>query len=1193
MSNNLKSIGAKITLDGEKEYRSALTSITKEQSVLRSEMRLCEAEYRNNENSVEALKAKQEILDKEYTTQEERISVLTAALENAKEQYGENSDKVNDWQIKLNNAQASLKNLDEELNENKAKLEEAEEGTDETADAVETLDEEIQDGTNSTQVFGDTLKANLISEALIDGIKLIANGIKNIGENAISVGSSFEKAMSEVSAISGATGDELNELTEKAEEMGATTKFSATESAEAFTYMAMAGWKTEDMLLGIEGIMNLAAASGEDLATTSDIVTDALTAFGLAAEDSGHFADILAAASSNANTNVSMMGETFKYCAPIAGALGFSAEDTAEAIGLMANAGIKSSQAGTALRTIMNNLSGDLTVYGENIGEVTVKTTNADGSMRELSDILEDCRSAFSRLSESEKASNAQTIAGTNAMSGFLALMNAAPTDVQKLSGAIEDCDGAAADMAETMNDNLDGSLTILDSTLEGVGITIYDKFENTFKNAVDTAIDCMSELNDDMKNGELGDSLDSLAASLDEVASSAIKCAADALPGIINGMAFLLDNGEVIAAVVFGGAAAWGAYELAVNGAKTAQEALNAIQNLNPTGLVIAGIAGVTAGLTAYIDKATEAEAITDEIADAGKEWSKQAETLVATVKESNEAYETNSKNIEVDRRANLALAKQLEELVGKEKLTNEEQLIMQSTIDQLNEAVPGLSLYFDENTNALNRNNKEIEDMIENYSAYLQVQAAQELLYDLTKQQLEVQMQLNDANEEFEKLTQNSEEKLAAYSEVANEFSLNFISHTKEVNTAEAAWQQASEAVIEQNIAISDLNNTYESNQQKIDELTSFINENANALSYETTVQEAEEEAQKAAAEAMEEATEAAENEKEAIEELQLKHFDYKGTIYEVTEASYAQLERMQEKYDEMYQSAYDSISGQMGLFDEFSTESTITTEEMLANLQTQIDGMNTWSEDMQTLADRGINQGLLETLRDMGPASYQYTHQLVTMTDEQLNQLNSLYEEKLTIQDSLAKEMIDADGTLQKQMDTMVKNAAVKAQALKTVGEQAGQGFLEGLQSKTESIISSGMSMASSLIESVRAKLDMHSPSKIMEKLGLYTGTGFEKGAVKAFKEANVAIERELEKLASVDTSIPDISFGGASLNNYSPENGGAFGRVLELLTVIANKSSNIYLDSGELVGSLRDEIDSGLGDLQAVKAMGALR
>ena len=296
--------------------------------------------------------------------------------------------------------------------------------------------------------------------------------IGGVGTAAVKTAADFDAGMSQVAAISGATGDDLEALRDKAREMGSKTKFSASEAASAMEYMAMAGWKTGDMLGGIEGIMNLAAASGEDLATTSDIVTDALTAFGLSAEDSGHFADILAAASSNANTNVSMMGETFKYCAPIAGALGFSAEDTAEAIGLMANAGIKSTQAGTALRTIMNNLTGEVKISGKAIGDVTIATTNADGSMRDLSDILADCRTAFSGLSESEKAQAAETLVGKNAMSGFLALMNAAPEDIDKLSNAIDNCDGTAESMAATMQDNLAGQLTILKSQLEELAIS-------------------------------------------------------------------------------------------------------------------------------------------------------------------------------------------------------------------------------------------------------------------------------------------------------------------------------------------------------------------------------------------------------------------------------------------------------------------------------------------------------------------------------------------------------------------------------------------------------------------------------------------------------------------------------------------------------------------------------------------------
>lgn len=301
----------------------------------------------------------------------------------------------------------------------------------------------------------------------------VSAAVIGVGAAAVKVASDFDASMSNVSAISGATGKDLQDLRDKAMEMGNKTKFSCTDAADAYGYMAMAGWKTGEMLDGIEGIMNLAAASGEDLATTSDIVTDALTAFGLQAGDSGHFADILAAASSNANTNVSLMGETFKYAAPIAGALGYSAEDTALAIGLMANAGIKGSQAGTSLRKIMTELNGEIKISGKELGDVTIQTTNADGSMRDFNDILMDCREAFSHLTESEKASAAEALVGKNAMSGFLAIMNATEADVTKLSGALADCDGEAQRMADTMNDNLEGQLTLLKGQLETLGVSL------------------------------------------------------------------------------------------------------------------------------------------------------------------------------------------------------------------------------------------------------------------------------------------------------------------------------------------------------------------------------------------------------------------------------------------------------------------------------------------------------------------------------------------------------------------------------------------------------------------------------------------------------------------------------------------------------------------------------------------------
>lgn len=278
----------------------------------------------------------------------------------------------------------------------------------------------------------------------------------------------FEAMMSQVKAISGATGQAFDDLTAKAQEMGATTKFTATESAEAFNYMAMAGWKPQQMIDGISGIMSLAAASGEDLGTTSDIVTDALTAFGLQAGDAGHFADVLAQASANANTNVSMLGESFKYVAPVAGAMNYSVEDTSLALGLMANASIKGSMAGTALKTSLANMAAPTDSMAAAMDKYGISLTDSEGNMKSLRGVIDNLRGSLGGLSETEQTAAASTIFGKEAMAGMLAIINASEEDYNKLSTAIGNSKDAAEGMADTMLDNLKGSFTLMQSAIEG-----------------------------------------------------------------------------------------------------------------------------------------------------------------------------------------------------------------------------------------------------------------------------------------------------------------------------------------------------------------------------------------------------------------------------------------------------------------------------------------------------------------------------------------------------------------------------------------------------------------------------------------------------------------------------------------------------------------------------------------------------
>lgn len=342
---------------------------------------------------------------------------------------------------------------------------------------------------------GSLLKSPLMAA----GVTLSIGGA--IG-SAVNTYAGFESQMSTVKAISGATQDEFVQLTAKAKEMGATTKFTAQESAEAFTYMGMAGWKASDMMSGIGGILDLAAASGESLGTTSDIVTDALTAFGLKASDSGHFADVLATAASSSNTTVSGMGDTFKYVGSMAGALGYSIEDVSLAVGLMANSGIKGSMAGTALNAMFTRLSTNTSGATDAIRDLGVEFFNQDGSARDLSDVMGELRTATAGMSAEQKSALANTVAGMEAQRGLLAILNASEEDYNKLSTAIENADGASQKMADTMLDNLSGKFTLFKSALDGVKISLGERIQPYLMSALDWLTVKMPDVEDALMRG-------------------------------------------------------------------------------------------------------------------------------------------------------------------------------------------------------------------------------------------------------------------------------------------------------------------------------------------------------------------------------------------------------------------------------------------------------------------------------------------------------------------------------------------------------------------------------------------------------------------------------------------------------------------------------------------------------------------
>lgn len=452
-------IGPKIGLKGEAEFRKAINNIIQQQKTLKAEMKETASAWDKSTSAEEKATKTKENLSKQIDVQKKRIEELDKMLKASAEKYGENDTKTLKWKEALANATTELNKMEAELKD--------------IPSSLDIMGKKMEENGEKLQKVGESVEG--VGRKFAPFSAAAAGGLTY----AVKTAADFEAQMDKVQAISGASAEQMEALSASAREWGSNTKYSATEAGQGFEYMAMAGWKTEEMLAGIGPILNLATAAGEDLGTTSDIVTDALTAFGLSAQDAGRFADIMAAASSNANTNVTMLGESFKYAAPVAGAMGYSAEDVAIALGLMANSGIKASQAGTSLRNVFQRMAKPTKESAAAMERLGLSLADENGNMYSFMEIMEQLRDSMAginmpteefqqRLDEldqqlsdgtitqkeydktlgeylqqtygaegAEKARAAAMLGGARAMAGLLAIANASEADFAKLSAAV------------------------------------------------------------------------------------------------------------------------------------------------------------------------------------------------------------------------------------------------------------------------------------------------------------------------------------------------------------------------------------------------------------------------------------------------------------------------------------------------------------------------------------------------------------------------------------------------------------------------------------------------------------------------------------------------------------------------------------------------------------------------------------
>lgn len=1173
MANQPK-IGGKIVLDGEKEYKNAITSINSEMKVLQSELKKTSSEFGSNQNSIQAIAAKNEVLNKQYETQKEKIETLQNALKNAvsnqdkikqsteqyksaleeaekemdemknsseatdeelEEQkkkieelknaveksetaYQSNQNNINKWQTSLNNAETELNNLENTIEDNTKVIEKMEDANVDNVEELEKLEQQVDDTTEATNTFSDVLKANIIGEAIVEGIKAVTSAVTDMTKAMISVGSNFEASMSQVAAVSGATGADFENLNDKAKEMGATTKFTASEAADAFNYMAMAGWKTQDMLGGIDGVLNLAAAGATDLGTTSDIVTDALTAFGESAEEAGRLADIMAAASSNANTNVEMMGETFKYVASVAGSMGYSMEDTAVDIGLMANSGIKASQAGTSLRSILSRMAAPTDAIANAMQKLDVSLTESDGSMKSLKELTGDLRTGFSKLSDAEKISVAANLAGKNAMSGLLAIVNAAPEDYEKLTEAVENSSGAAERMAEIMQDNLQGEMTKLQSATEGLGIAAYEKFGNVFKNSVSNVTSEVSKLTRQMETGKLGDKMEELAQGAGKVAEKAINLATDIIPVLIDGFNFIVSNGAEITSILEGIAAAMMIQkavavfqsaitslqnmQTALNGVTAAQETANAAANANPYILLASVIAGVVVAVGRYAVKTAEANRENDEMYQKIKENKEAIEDLQGTIEENDKTYKDSISSIKANVDVLSDMKNELYELNEKEEKTVAEKTKMNAIIEKLNEAMPDLNLAIDEETEKLNLNKKAVEDNIEAMKKQAEEQAIQERYAGVIEEQISAKEQqataelnLAEATEWYNNLLakqQELREKIdnfspndrfsKEYNDILDEYKRSL----EEIEKYKLNMKEAQEALDNASIAVSDADKKFES--------------------FDNTVQSM----------SMNEVS-------EDVSEVSTK-----------TQELTTKLGELEEEYAEVFEEADKSIRGQIDLFSEFNNETTVSIEDLQKNLESNIEGMRNYRNNLTKLS-KSCSEEFVSYLAELGMGASAEIEALANATPEQLKKYEDAWktsqkeigktveysckdiEEEVKETEKELEQSIKNDkkvkNAVKDAVDEMVVTGKEAAKKANEVGVQFAEGMSQGIKVGTAKIVTQAADAVKKAMEAAKKEQDSHSPSR---KTNKEIGVPFVQGIEKGIESETPNLQNQIKKI-----------------------------------------------------------------------------
>ena len=1037
MASNKMKIGAVISLDGEREYRQAISNINKAQAVLRSEMKLCQSEFEGNANSLEALQKKQDILNRQYEEQEKRVATLRGALQDAEEQYGSNSKQVQDWQIKLNNAQVELVKLDKEVQSNQNLLYEAKTSydgiahsidaygkavqqstqsldqlptsTEQMSHSIDDLAESLGEGEESALSFSDVLRANIASEMLVGGLKMIAGQTKEIVTGMFEFGIEGQKALNSFAVKTGTAREEMS-------------KFDDTMKA---VYSNNFGDSMEDIADTMAVIkQNLQGISAKNLQEVSEyaiLMRDSfgyetqeqirtvkmlMEQFGISAEEA--YTLIAQGAQQGLDKNGDLLDTINEYSVHFKD-LGYSAED-------MFNMLISGADSGTF----------SVDKLGDAVKEMGIKiqSAEADQAFQDIGLSASEMREEFAKGGDAAVNAGKKIIRAlesvespTDQFNAGVALMGTMFEDLH-MEGVAALLDvGDHVDMtADTLKRMNDIRYDDLESNIEQLGRKIETRFTDKFTGSLKKANESVRDLTDSVSEGELGESIDELAEGMGMLAENAIEVGADALPVVIDTFNWLLDNGEVIAGAVAMGTAAWVAYKIATEKAAIQQGLLNAVMSANPIGLLAASVGGLIGGLAVYLGTAKETNEELDTMLAQTEEFNRETEDLIANNQKNREERDRSRAALEGEAGAAEYLSQRLFDLADKEEKSNGEKHVMKELVAQLNEQVEGLNLSYDEQNDLLNMNEESVQKYIDAQKELAYVEAIKEDLTASTKELYEAEKRSAEIGQQIEDITDARETKIKELNNaiLENKETLksgNSLTEEQITKTSVlgAELDDLNESLVATRESQKTMNDEVGAAQARVDETSGYL----------------------------ERYTEKQDEVTKSVEETTSRLVTYKDQTYQVSQATAENFEQIKAKYEEVYQSAYDSVEGQIGLFDKFETEQTMSSEEMLANLQSQIEGMSNWYTGIQELTGK-VSEGLLNELREMGPASYPYLEAIKGMNEEQINQLNTLYGEKITWTDSIAGYMADMQTDMSGTLGQMTQETEQFAAAVTENGQ-----------------------------------------------------------------------------------------------------------------------------------------------------------